>query len=233
VVLSRAFLDDPRLSLRAKGLLAFLLSRGGEQDVDSLGVGGDRARGVESAFRELECAGYFVRSSGSGDALAGMVRETSRLPLLASRPRRARMAGEGAADNSERARAEAEAGERILVRLNELRAANWTWAKYTPLSSKHKKTVEHIRGRLRDGYSAEDLVLVLEYLASVDGGKDSSRRYFDSVTPFNTKNFERNLTLAVDWEERGKPPGDESLSRQRADGHDPAIYEKRVKGGDT
>jgi hypothetical protein len=231
VVLSRAFLDDPRLSLRAKGLLAYLLSReAGELAVEALVAGGERTSDVESSLRELERAGYFARSSAPDAPAEGVVHETSARPLLAPPPRPARESERGTRAEADQARAEGEAAARILARLNELRASHWTWAKYTPLSAKHKKNVEHVYGRLREGYSERDLILVLEYLAAVDGGKDASRRYFDSVTPFNTKNFERNLALARDWEARGRP-AEGGLLAQRADGHDPAIYERRVKGG--
>jgi hypothetical protein len=232
VILARGFLDDPRLSLRARGLLATLLARGGAGDIDLRGsvAFGERPGDVETALRELERAGYFARAGDASDPLAGTVRETSTLPLLSAAPAvRRRTAAE--ADSPEREKEEAEAAERVLAALNELRASSWTWARYTPLSAKHAKNVEHIRGRLREGYAVADLVLVLEYLASVDGGKDASRRYFDSVTPFNTKNFERNLAMARDWEARGRPATSEPLALQRADGHDPAIYEKRVRGG--
>jgi hypothetical protein len=229
VALPRAFLRDPRLSLRARGLLASLLA-GGEREVDAgaLAGAGDRAHDVDAALRQLEAAGYFVRRPDAA-GVAGTMRETSALPLLEARP----IPGAGGArceptPGDEAVRA---AADHILGRLNELRKASWTWAKYTPLSARHAKNTEHIRGRLREGYGEGDLVLVLEYLAAVDGGKDESRRYFDSVTPFNTKNFERNLAMARDWDARGRPPGGGLLPLQRSDGHDPAIYERRVKGG--
>ncbi|MCX6091466.1 MAG: hypothetical protein NTX23_01160 [Candidatus Bipolaricaulota bacterium] len=240
VVFHRGFLDDPRLSLRAKGLLAVLLSRPGVVvNLQTLAAGtGDRVSGVEEAFRQLESAGYFTRAesvTGENPALAGTVRETSVLPLLLDRPSRhssaePRQGGRpGGAVDEESLKA---AAERVLARLNELRKASWSWVKYTPLSARHAKQLEHIKGRMHEGYAEEDLILVLEYLAAVDGGKDESRKYFDGVTPFNTKNFERNLAMAREWEGRGCPRGNGALALQRADGHDPAIYESQVKGGE-
>jgi len=240
VALDRAFLDDPRLPFRAKGLLAYLLSRSDQEtfDVERLAASfGERTADVANALKQLESAGYYTRTGGvGGDALlgTGTLREVSRQPLLGSQPQKGlatqRADRDGVDPQSE---ADAVAAERVLVRLNELRQASWAWAKYTPLSARHAKNVEHIKGRLREGYGESDLVLVLEYLAAVDGGKDSSRKYFDSVTPFNTKNFERNLAMARDWDARGRPPGAGSLAQQAAAGHDPAIYEKRLKGGKT
>jgi len=240
VALDRAFLEDPRLSLRSKGLLACLLSRSDQEtfDVERIAASfGERTVDVVRALRQLESAGYYTRTGEVGEDVlleTGTLREVSRLPLLGSRPQSGSATGranrEGADPQSE---ADAVAAERVLVRLNELRQASWVWAKYTPLSARHAKNVEHINGRLREGYRESDLVLVLEYLAAVDGGKDSSRKYFDSVTPFNTKNFERHLAMARDWDARGRPPGAGSLAQQAAQGHDPAIYEKRLKGGKT
>jgi hypothetical protein len=240
VALDRAFLEDPRLSFRAKGLLAYLLARSDEEtfDVERLAASfGERTADVAHALKQLESAGYYRRTDeGNGDARlgTGALREVSLLPLLGS-PHKSSPASQRADRNgiAPQSEAEAAAAERVLVRLNELRQASWVWAKYTPLSARHAKNVEHIKGRLREGYGESDLVLVLEYLAAVDGGKDSSRRYFDSVTPFNTKNFERNLAMARDWDARGRPPGTGSLAQQAAAGHDPAIYEKRLKGGKT
>ena len=236
VVLHLGFLDDPRLSFRAKGLLAVLLSRRGRSvDLDSLAVVAERQGDVQAALRELERAGYFQpveRGSGDASSLSGRVRETSALPLLESLPTRSpaeRSGGNGQSAGGDEV--ETSAADRVLERLNELRQASWSWVRYTPLSGRHAKNVEHIKGRLREGYAETDLVLVLEYLAAVDGGKDESRKFFDSVTPFNTKNFERNLAMARDWEARGRPEAVEPLALQRADVHDPAIYEKWARKG--
>ena len=234
VVLHRGFLDDPRLSFRAKGLLAYLLTRpaGAQVDLRSLGVPGAE---LLSSIRELEAAGYFVRAgaaSGESDPLHGAIRETSTLPLLEPLPRRAPSErSEKKAPDEGNEEAESSAAERVLTRLNELRQSSWIWARFTPLSSRHAKNVEHIKGRLREGYREADLILVLEYLASVDGGKDESRRFFDSVTPFNTKNFERNLTMAREWEARGRPQRPNSLALDRPSEHDPAIYERWAERG--
>ncbi|MCX5730892.1 MAG: hypothetical protein NTY18_05970 [Deltaproteobacteria bacterium] len=238
VALDRAFLEDPRLSFRAKGLLAYLLLRSDEEtfDVESVAASfGERTADVAHALKQLESAGYYRRTDeGNADALlgTGTLREVSLLPLLASRHENG-PATQRAERNSIDPQSEAEtaAAERVLVRLNKLRQASWVWAKYTPLSARHAKNVEHIKGRLREGYGESDLVLVLEYLAAVDGGRDSSRRYFDSVTPFNTKNFERNLAMARDWDARGRPERALSLTLDRPPEHDPAIYEQWAKRG--
>ena len=123
----------------------------------------------------------------------------------------------------------------IIARLNELRESSWTWVRYTPLAAS-TTNVEQINGRLKE-YAEADLVLVLEYLAVKDGGDEKSRGYYDCVTPFRVKNFERRLVMAREWEARGRPSKNGEPERtnrgedQRSDGHDLAQYEKLVKGG--
>lgn len=224
VTLSRAFLDDPRLSYRAKGLLAVALSRRDGGAVDLSGCSADE-NAVAAALRELEKAGYYSRSDGT-------LHEVSRLPLLSDDALPVVSCPSGGTSREE-ARPEAESVARVIDRLNELRASKWAWVRYTPLSARHKKNTEHISGRLKEGYAEDDLVLVLEYLATADGGKEASRKYFDCVTPFNTRNFERHLTMAREWDARGRPAVGGNLSLQRADGHDPAIYERRVRGSSS
>ena len=233
ILVNRAMLADPRLSFRAKGVLVSLLARAG----DSTGGGGDAIvldrsdrREMELGLRELHEAGYAVRESISDETGEHViVFEMSRHPLLhepdegeseafdPSSPQRSLF--DPPQDVDPRTPA-----ERVIDRLNELRRASWEWAKYTRLQAKHAKNVEHINGRLKEGYGEADLILVLEYIATIDGGKEESRKYFDCVTPFNTKNFERNLAMARDWEARGRRlPGE-----QRPDGvsRDASYYEK-------
>ncbi len=242
LMFDRAPLIDTRLSFRAKGLLVFLLSLPGGSiaSIADLGaISTDDRRLIASALRELEDAGYFASDEmplrADGDLPSGVVSDCSALPTLGglSEDSAARSPGSGEWErrHTEPAEAAAASAERVIDRLNELRRRSWEWVRYTPLSAKHPKNVEHINGRLREGYSEGDLVLVLEYLAVSDGGKDASRRYFDCVTPFNTRNFERNLTLARDWDARGRPPVVGGGSAQAAYGHDPDLYERRVRGG--
>ncbi|MEN6368727.1 MAG: hypothetical protein ABFD77_03395, partial [Thermotogota bacterium] len=171
----------------------------------------------------------------SGELPSGVISDHSTWPTLGgfSQGSAAELPVSGEWERSRKEPAEVTAAsvERVIDRLNELRRHSWEWVRYTPLSAKHPKNVEHISGRLREGFSENDLLLVLEYLAVADGGKDASRRYFDCVTPFNTKNFERNLALAREWDARGRPVVLGSASSQAASGHDPDIYEKRVRGG--
>ncbi len=242
VVLDPSMLEDARLSFRAKGLLAYLLSHPGidlshMKRLTEVSLEGVDA--VETAWKELETAGYLrpgeERDSEGQLQNVVIVSAVSWRPLLqpqedpdcqATCPPSTKPSGLPA-----RVPPEETPAARIIGRLNELRSTAWEWARYTPLSAKYAKNVEHINGRLSDGYSEADLILVLEYLAAVDGGREESRKYFDCVTPFNTKNFERNLAMARDWEARGRPAGASTRSLQLGESHDAELYEKRFRGG--
>jgi len=220
IIIDSKALEDPKLSFRAKGLLAYLqsLPRGCASDVKGLAsVSLEKKAAIETALKELVDSGYVTRTEEAGSdkapGSAGGVQAVSRGALMDSlfgdlfRPGGV---GEGTTALDERPvqaskRDEAKRRvQRIIDHLNMLRERSWDWAQFTPLSAKYAKNVEHISGRLRDGYSEQDLILVLDYLAAVDSGKEESRRYFNCVTPFNTKNFESNLTMARDWEARGR-----------------------------
>ena len=233
MLVNRAMLADPRLSFRAKGVLVSLLARAGEPSVghdDAIVLDRADRREMELGLRELHEAGYAVRESVADESGERMiVYEISRRPLLdepdtgESEPFDPSSTQRSLFDPPQDVDPRTPA-ERIIDRLNELRRASWEWAKYTRLQAKHAKNVEHIHGRLKEGYAESDLILVLEYIAAIDGGKEESRKYFDCVTPFNTKNFERNLAMARDWEARGRRlPGErgpDGVSR------DASYYEK-------
>jgi uncharacterized phage protein (TIGR02220 family) len=217
VALDKA-LSDPRLSFRAKGLLAHMLSVSPGAAVDVKGLANASSEGrdaIGTALQELGAAGYCSRTeriddggtSGGGTsdsevALAPVMEslfgESFAAPVPVSELPDTRQGGTMSREEV--------AVERIIDHLNRLRERSWGWAQYTPLSAKYAKNVEHINGRLRDGYSEEDLILVLDYLAATDGGKEDSRRYFNCTTPFNTKNFEGNLAMAREWKARGRRP---------------------------
>ncbi len=208
-------LADPRLSFRAKGVLAHLLSlpRGSAVGMKGLTVAASEGKdAIGTALHELSVAGYCERVETVDDesAKAEAPPERENEPVMESLFGQSFGPPVRMSELPESRRFESEDAvetivERIIGHLNGLRERSWDWAQYTPLSAKHAKNVEHISGRLKDGYAEEDLMLVLDFLASIDGGKEESRRYFNCVTPFNTKNFERNLALARDWGARGRP----------------------------
>jgi len=238
LVIDRSMLEDPRLSFRAKGLLAYMLAHPGidvsnKKMLTSVSLEGMDA--INTALKELEEAGYFrqtqeVVEDGSIRTL-GIVYPVSRIPVLeaqhfADTPESARMKSPSEEATAVKTSSVSPA-QRIVDRLNELRKTAWDWARYTPISVKYAKNVEHINGRLADGYDEADLILVLEYLSSVDGGKEESRKYFDCVTPFNTKNFERNLAMARDWDAKNRPARASSANPGIRRGSD--YYEKARK----
>ncbi|MFC2079353.1 hypothetical protein ACFLSZ_05180 [Candidatus Bipolaricaulota bacterium] len=218
------------LSFRAKGLLAYLftLPAGASLDLKALAsVSSEGRQAVQTAIMELERAGYCrpVRSNDPIlDSNERMPQGDVVLPLFSER-------GSAPGGSAQSEDAQDMQVQQIIDRLNELRKQSWDWARYTPLSAKYAKNVEHINGRLGDGYAESDLLLVLEYLAAIDGGKEESRKYFDCVTPFNTKNFERNLTMAREWEARGRPQLQSASKRELEQSHDPSIYDRGRIGG--
>ena len=239
LVVEKSMLEDPRLSFRAKGLLAYLLAHpnfdlSNKRMLTSVSLEGIDALGT--ALKELEEAGYFrtmeeVGDDGSPQEI-GVVSPVSRIPLLEAKPLEKPQTEPTAVDTpTDDSKSLASPAQRVIDQLNILRSTAWDWARYTPISAKYAKNVEHINGRLADGYTEADLILVLEYLAAVDGGKEDSRKYFDCVTPFNTKNFERNVAMARDWDAKGRPALKDNLTFQRSTGHDAEIYEKRLTGG--
>ena len=215
-------LSDLRLSFRAKGVLAFFLSSasGATFDLRQLTIASSEGKDARrTALAELEIAGYCKRieTADEGDRTDRdePAEEEGPVPVMDS------LFGESFAppiridelpDAVEREGLRAEdpqgaAVERIVHRLNELREKSWEWAHYTPLRARYPKNVEQIKRRLQDGNTEQELILVLEYRASIDGGDEKSRRYFNCDTPFNTRNFEENLALALDWEARGRAVG--------------------------
>lgn len=69
-IIDNAFLKDKRLSLQAKGLLTFMLSLSADWDYTIAGFSAIFREGkdaIRSAIRELEVAGYLVRTQTTND----------------------------------------------------------------------------------------------------------------------------------------------------------------------
>jgi|GEM_PF-928781 len=241
-------LMDPRLSFRAKGILAYLFTnlRYSRFDGNRLTEASSEGKAaISTALLELEVAGCCHRietiegEGGSPEATRGGAPPlpsvmTSLFDGMIDVPqpeiKHGRAQRKDAPQDMPTHPAEG-AVKRIIDRLNELREQSWDWAHYTPLLARYPKNVEQIKQRLSEGYTEHDLILVLEYRAAVDGGDENSRRYFNCDTPFNTKNFELNLTLAREWDARGRPSARTSQSLRFDQSHDPEIYERRLTGG--
>jgi len=251
-------IENPVLSWRAKGLHTYLISRPPGWKIwykDLVQRATDGTTAVRSAVKELQDTGYLKieRQLDESKKVIGsrwIVAQTPALLQSELEPHsdspdtvfpdvgfpntgnQSRSKDQSVVSNNGNKEHDL-AAHQIIARLNELRESSWEWARYTPLAAS-PTNVEQINGRLKE-YAEADLVLVLEYLAVKDGGDEKSRGYFDCVTPFRVKNFERRLVMAREWEARGRPSknGDNGVrgAPLLPQGHDPAIYEKRVKGG--
>ena len=81
--------------------------------------------------------------------------------------------------------------ERVITRLNELNN--------TKYSTKSEGNIKFIKGRLEEGYTEEDLLLVVEkmsYLWNQPNDKDM-RQYLRPSTLFRPTNFENYLNMPV------------------------------------
>jgi len=146
-VLNKSMLEDPRLSFRAKGLLAYLLAHP-ELDLSSkrklASVSLEGVDALDTAFKELEEAGYFRQTKELDEdgtlQVIGIVYPASRIPLLESQrfekssvSRRQETAAPIVSPEKD---GPTTPTQRIIDRLNELRKQSWDWARYTPLSAK-------------------------------------------------------------------------------------------------
>jgi hypothetical protein len=124
-----------------------------------------------------------------------------------------------ASDDVPRKRARAKAAkhgsveaERVIARLNEIRSA---W-----VAGSNLRNAAEVEGRLRDGYTIDDLLLVLEHKgrrAAMGPGPD--RDYFDTISPFRRSNFDGNLSRAQNdaAEPSGRPERGMTPEQARAE----------------
>ncbi|KJM58562.1 GntR family transcriptional regulator [Pluralibacter gergoviae] len=78
---------------------------------------------------------------------------------------------------------------------------------------KSKTSLENIRARIREGYSVDDLMLVVDLKHEHWNGNDEQYQYMRPETLFGPKKFEGYLQSAVRWDKKGRP------SRATWDGH--------------
>ena len=145
LVLDKSMLEDPRLSFRAKGLLAHLLSlpEGSSFKIKGLAAVSTEGRdAIETALKELEAAGYYrqMKELDEDGVLQsiGIVYSVSRIPLLESQRLNQHLVSENEGTAplttpSDQDELNAPA-QRIIDRLNDLRKQSWDWARYSPLS---------------------------------------------------------------------------------------------------
>lgn len=86
-----------------------------------------------------------------------------------------------------------DATARVLRALNETRAS--IAPDLTPLRKR-----DHIRARLADGATVEQLLAVIAFAADECRRKPEALRWLDAVTPFRPKNWESRLARAQAWQ---------------------------------
>lgn len=84
----------------------------------------------------------------------------------------------------------------VLTHLNQVSGSRY---------QKSKTSLENIRGRLRDGYSVDDLKLVIDLKHEHWSGNDDQYQYMRPETLFGPKKFESYLQSASRWDSKGRP----------------------------
>lgn len=84
----------------------------------------------------------------------------------------------------------------VLTHLNQVSGSRY---------QKSKTSLENIRGRLREGYSVDDLKLVIDLKHEHWNGNDDQYQYMRPETLFGPKKFESYLQSATRWESKGRP----------------------------
>lgn len=84
----------------------------------------------------------------------------------------------------------------VLTHLNQVSGSRY---------QKSKTSLENIRARLREGYSVNDLQLVIDLKHEHWSGNDEQYQYMRPETLFGPKKFESYLQSATRWESKGRP----------------------------
>ncbi|ENB7197100.1 conserved phage C-terminal domain-containing protein [Enterobacter bugandensis] len=84
----------------------------------------------------------------------------------------------------------------VLTHLNQVSGSRY---------QKSKTSLENIRARLREGYSVDDLQLVIDLKHEHWSGNDDQYQYMRPETLFGPKKFESYLQSATRWESKGRP----------------------------
>lgn len=84
----------------------------------------------------------------------------------------------------------------VLTHLNQVSGSRY---------QKSKTSLENIRGRLRDGFSVDDLKMVIDLKHEHWSGNDEQYQYMRPETLFGPKKFESYLQSASRWDSKGRP----------------------------
>jgi uncharacterized phage protein (TIGR02220 family) len=74
-----------------------------------------------------------------------------------------------------------------------------------PFSPKTKKTIQHINARIGEGYTADDICVVIDFKFAEWYGDAKMEQYIRPETLFGTGKFESYLVAAENWVQRGRP----------------------------
>jgi len=106
--------------------------------------------------------------------------------------------------------------------------------RFNPIDSNLKPIAARVRERgvsgIRDGSMFDDARLVVDYKIEEWARDPKWRAYLTPTTLFRPSHFENYLVAASEWSAAGRGPiresKDDPLALQKAEGHDPAIYER-------
>lgn len=84
----------------------------------------------------------------------------------------------------------------VLTHLNQVSGSRY---------QKSKTSLENIRGRLREGFSVDDLKMVIDLKHEHWSGNDDQYQYMRPETLFGPKKFESYLQSASRWDSKGRP----------------------------
>ncbi len=100
----------------------------------------------------------------------------------------------------------------VLLHLNQVSGSRY---------QKSRTSLENIRARLREGYSVNDLKLVIDLKHEHWNGNDEQYQYMRPETLFGPKKFEGYLSSATRWDSKGRP---ERQYWDAARKHDPVKF---------
>ncbi|MGL5599461.1 MAG: conserved phage C-terminal domain-containing protein [Silvania sp.] len=96
----------------------------------------------------------------------------------------------------------------VLTHLNQVSGSRY---------QKSKTSLENIRGRLRDGFSVDDLKMVIDLKHEHWSGNDDQYQYMRPETLFGPKKFESYLQSASRWDSKGRPKRQDWEGQRKAD----------------
>jgi uncharacterized phage protein (TIGR02220 family) len=110
----------------------------------------------------------------------------------------------------------------VLTHLNRISGSRY---------QKSKTSLENIRARLREGYSVNDMMLVIDLKHEHWHDNDEQYQYMRPETLFGPKKFEGYLQSAVRWEQKGRPLREDWGGDRKRDAMKFGPVDKSTPGG--